>query len=276
MSARCTGCASILSRGWPRCARPTPSSSRRGRTRGSTCLEDVIEALRAAHRARRPHHVVLLGRVCPGATGLLDGRRATTHWAYVDEFAERFPEGEARPRACSTSTTATSSPPPDRRPPSTSASTWCGWTTAPRRPTTWPGVWSSRPTATAARRSTSTNPWPQAATTRPRRWFSTGLLAHLDQPLAVEDLAAQRAAMSSPDVRPPLPAGHRHDPASMAAEPARAARPAAAETTGEPVEVVARDCGFGTAAALRIHFQRVVGTVAPGLPPYLSRGSGLT
>jgi transcriptional regulator GlxA family with amidase domain len=29
-----------------------------------------------------------------GAAGLLDGRRATTHWAYCDRFAEKFPEVE--------------------------------------------------------------------------------------------------------------------------------------------------------------------------------------
>jgi transcriptional regulator GlxA family with amidase domain len=29
-----------------------------------------------------------------GAAGLLDGRRATTHWMFFDEFADRFPETE--------------------------------------------------------------------------------------------------------------------------------------------------------------------------------------
>ncbi|TDY16960.1 AraC family transcriptional regulator with amidase-like domain [Paraburkholderia sp. BL6665CI2N2] len=38
----------------------------------------------------------LVASICTGAfilasTGLLDGRRATTHWAVVDEFANRFP-----------------------------------------------------------------------------------------------------------------------------------------------------------------------------------------
>ena len=38
-----------------------------------------------------------LGSICSGAfllaeTGLLDGRKATTHWAHVKEFAARFPE----------------------------------------------------------------------------------------------------------------------------------------------------------------------------------------
>src|SRR5258708_28969567 len=38
-----------------------------------------------------------LGSICSGAfllaeTGLLDGRRATTHWAHVKEFGARFPK----------------------------------------------------------------------------------------------------------------------------------------------------------------------------------------
>jgi transcriptional regulator GlxA family with amidase domain len=51
----------------------------------------VVEALRAAHaRGAR------VGSICTGAfalahTGLLDGRRATTHWAYAERLAERHP-----------------------------------------------------------------------------------------------------------------------------------------------------------------------------------------
>ena len=32
------------------------------------------------------------------------------------------------------------------------------------------------------------------------------------------------------------------------------------ETTDEPIERIASQCGFGTAAGMRIHFQRQVGT----------------
>jgi AraC family transcriptional regulator, transcriptional activator FtrA len=53
--------------------------------------EDVLEALRQAH-ARGARLVSL----CTGAfvlaeAGLLEGRRATTHWASSDELAQRFP-----------------------------------------------------------------------------------------------------------------------------------------------------------------------------------------
>jgi transcriptional regulator GlxA family with amidase domain len=56
-------------------------------------LEMVAAVARTARRSRR------VGSICTGAfmlaaTGVLDGKRTTTHWAHFDEFAERFPSVE--------------------------------------------------------------------------------------------------------------------------------------------------------------------------------------
>jgi transcriptional regulator GlxA family with amidase domain len=53
---------------------------------------------RTAERARR------IVSVCTGAfllaeAGVLDGRRATTHWAYVEDFAARYPAVQVEPDA---------------------------------------------------------------------------------------------------------------------------------------------------------------------------------
>ena len=64
---------------------------------------EALEALRGA--AERGARVI---SVCGGAfalahAGLLDGRRATTHWGFADELAARFPAVEVDARR-STST----------------------------------------------------------------------------------------------------------------------------------------------------------------------------
>lgn len=51
----------------------------------------VIEALPAFHAGGARVAGVCTGVSLLAAAGLLDGRRATTHWALVDEYRERFP-----------------------------------------------------------------------------------------------------------------------------------------------------------------------------------------
>lgn len=57
----------------------------------------VLDALRAAHARGATLLSVCSGAFLLGATGLLDGRRCTTHWRYAKEFAERFPTASLDP-----------------------------------------------------------------------------------------------------------------------------------------------------------------------------------
>lgn len=52
----------------------------------------LIEALAAAHRRGARLAAISTGAFALAATGLLNGKRATTHWHYAQRFAERFPE----------------------------------------------------------------------------------------------------------------------------------------------------------------------------------------
>jgi transcriptional regulator GlxA family with amidase domain len=52
----------------------------------------LLDALAAAHRRGAEVVGLCLGAYVLAAAGLLDGRRATTHWAYAADFAERFPQ----------------------------------------------------------------------------------------------------------------------------------------------------------------------------------------
>jgi transcriptional regulator GlxA family with amidase domain len=56
--------------------------------------DELLEALREAHARGAKLAAISTGAFALAATGLLDGRRATTHWHYAQAFAEKFPAVE--------------------------------------------------------------------------------------------------------------------------------------------------------------------------------------
>jgi AraC family transcriptional activator FtrA len=60
--------------------------------------ERTLEALRAAHRRGARVASLCTGAFVLARAGLLDGRRATTHWTSADRLAAEFPEIEVDPK----------------------------------------------------------------------------------------------------------------------------------------------------------------------------------
>ncbi|MGW0657131.1 DJ-1/PfpI family protein, partial [Streptomyces umbrinus] len=69
---------------------------------------DLVDAVRAAHEAGARVASLCTGAFVLAAAGLLDGRRATTHWAHTDVLAARYPKVEVdRPSTSVTTPTST-------------------------------------------------------------------------------------------------------------------------------------------------------------------------
>ncbi|MFG2652622.1 GlxA family transcriptional regulator [Streptomyces sp. NPDC048436] len=64
---------------------------------GDPAPPEVLEALRRAHRRGSRIVAICTGAFVLAQAGLLDGRRATTHWASTGQLAAEFPEVEVDP-----------------------------------------------------------------------------------------------------------------------------------------------------------------------------------
>ncbi|MBN6034288.1 GlxA family transcriptional regulator [Amycolatopsis sp. 195334CR] len=68
-----------------------PGTKVRGPRREGTLPDDIAAALALIRPGTRIMSICT-GAFVLGAAGLLDGRRATTHWAYADELRQLYPE----------------------------------------------------------------------------------------------------------------------------------------------------------------------------------------
>ena len=141
---------------------------------------DLVEAVRAAHERGARVASICSGAFVLAAAGLLDGRRATTHWLHAALLAEQYPDVEVDPGVLYI----------DDGNILTSAGKAAGIdlclhmvepTTAAQWPTPWPAGWSCRRIGRRA------GPVHSHAAVDKRRRGLAGVLAwaiaHLDQPL---------------------------------------------------------------------------------------------
>ncbi len=223
----------------------------------NSLVPEAAEALRAA--VDRGARVVSL---CTGAfalagAGLLDGRRATTHWFYADELARRYPAVTVEPDVLYV----------EDGPIVTSAGTAAGIDACLHIVRQ---EWGVAAATTIARRMV-VPPHRQGGQAQyveePIVECSSDSIAplldwvveHIDEDITVEDLA-RRAAMSPRTFARRFRAETGVTPYSWLLTQRVIRAQHLLESSDEPVERIADLVGFGSSALMRHHFQRVRGT----------------
>jgi transcriptional regulator GlxA family with amidase domain len=228
-------------------------------------LPDSVGTQRASLRALAAAHArgARVMSICTGAfalahAGLLDGRRATTHWGFCARLAEEFPTVDVDPDVLYV----------DDGDVLTSAGLAAGMdlclhvvrgdvgadaATAIAR---WNVV---APHRDGGQAQYIDAPMPPAGAGGGLAATRDWAVERLDSPLGVEDLA-RHAHMSERTFARRFVAENGESPKRwLTAQRVHHAR-RLLETTDLPVEEVARRSGFGSAAAMRIHFGRATAT----------------
>jgi transcriptional regulator GlxA family with amidase domain len=220
--------------------------------------DEVLDALRRAHRRGARMMSVCSGAFALAYAGLLDGRRATTHWMHAEELARLFPTVDVDPRVLYV----------DEGDVLTSAGTAAGIDLCLHVVRMDHGA----EVANAVARRMVVPPHrdggqaqyvdqPVAACPgeEPLSETLAWMLEHLDEQQTVDELA-ERAAMSPRTFARRFRAVTGTTPLQWLLSQRILLAQRLLETTDQPVELIATRCGFGSAAALRSHFQRATST----------------
>ncbi|GAA5184622.1 helix-turn-helix domain-containing protein [Rugosimonospora acidiphila] len=217
---------------------------------------DLVDAVRAAYDGGARVASLCTGAFVLAAAGLLDGRRATTHWAHTDALAARYPRVEVDPDVLyvDNGRVLTSAG-------KAAAMDLCLHLVRLDHGSVIANAVARRlvvpPHRAGGQAQFVTTPMP-APDNHPLADLIPWVIDRLDQPLTVEQLARQ-ANMSSRNLG-------RHFRSVTGTTPLRwllTQRIRRAqdllETTDDNVDTIASATGMGTATTLRRHFNRTVG-----------------
>jgi AraC family transcriptional regulator, transcriptional activator FtrA len=222
--------------------------------------EPVLAALRRAHRRGARVLSLCTGAFTLAAAGLLDGRRATTHWAHAAQLALLHPEVEVDPGVLYVDdgdvlTSAGSAASVDLCLHVVRLDFGAEVAAAAARRMVVP------PHRDGGQAQFIDQPMPDTAEPGVERFADTlsWALGHLDEPMSVDDLA-RRSAMSPRTFARRFRAATGTTPHRWLVRQRVLLAQRLLETTDTPVDLVASRSGFGTTTNLRYHFQRVVRT----------------
>jgi len=234
---------------------PMASLSRQGEVVVDPVLADAV---RAAHEAGTRIVSLCSGAFILAEAGLLDGRRATTHWMYAEQMAERFPLVTVDPTVLWV----------EDHPLYTSAGTAAAIDLCLHLVREDLGAEAANrvarrmvvpPHRDGGQAQFVDTPVPDTAEDDPLGPVLVWMAEHVDEPLTIEQLA-RRAALSPRTFARRFVSVTGTTPLQWLLTQRVARARMLLETTDLPVERIAQLCGFGTAAGLRTHFARVVGT----------------
>ncbi len=220
---------------------------------------DLVDAVRAAHEAGARVASLCTGAFVLAAAGLLDGLRATTHWAHTDDLAARYPAVVVDPDVLyvDNGTVLTSAG-------KAAAMDLCLHLVRRDHGSAVANVVARRlvvpPHRAGGQAQFVTTPVPEQDE-HPLGELLPWVLRRLDQPLTVEDLA-RRANMSSRHLARHFRAVTGTTPLQWLLTQRIRRAQELLETTDDSVDRVAAAAGMGTGATLRRHFHR-----AFGVPP---------
>jgi AraC family transcriptional activator FtrA len=224
--------------------------------------DEVFDALRDAHRRGRRLVSLCTGAFVLAAAGLLDGRRATTHWTECDDLARRYPQVSVDPGVLYIDegdilTSAGSAAGIDlclhmvRQDHGTEVATQLA------RQLVVP------PQRDGGQAQYIEAPLPALDSSNLFADTVTWLQEHLGEPVTVDDLAA-RSAMSARTFARRFLASTGTTPYQWLLRQRVQLAQRLLETTDLPIEVVAARSGFCTAGNLRKHFGRLMQTSPQG------------
>jgi len=217
---------------------------------------DLVDAVRAAHEAGARVASLCTGAFVLAAAGLLDGRRATTHWAHTDELAARYPAVEVDPDVLyvdngSVLTSAGKAAALDLCLHLVRLDHGSSVANAAARRLVVP------PLRAGGQAQFLTAPMP-AQDNHPLGALFPWVIERLDRPLTVEDLA-RRARMSSRNLGRHFRAATGTTPLQWLLTQRIRRAQELLENTDHSVDAIATATGMGTATTLRRHFNRTVG-----------------
>ncbi|MFJ4841039.1 helix-turn-helix domain-containing protein [Streptomyces sp. NPDC088746] len=217
---------------------------------------ELVDAVRAAHEAGARVASLCTGAFVLAAAGLLDGKRATTHWAHTRELAERHPRVTVDPDVLyvdngSVLTSAGKA----------AAMDLCLHLVRLDHGASTANTLARRlvvpPHRDGGQAQFVTTPVP-APTNHPLADLFPWVIQRLDQPLTVEDLA-RRARMSSRHLGRHFRSVTGTTPLQWLLTQRIRHAQELLETTDETIDAIAAATGMGTATTLRRHFNRTVG-----------------